>query len=319
MITVPILFTFDESLEMQAGVCLTSLLANASSDTFYDIIILHNPSCDFSRSRINELSMIYKNCRIKFRTVVNEFVGGYQIRGIPETAYYRLIAPELIPEYDKILYSDVDVIFREDLSKFYQIELGNNYFAGVDSGAVFQPGTQKYVETKLRLDWRNGYYYSGNLIINLKLLRDNQLCDVFRSLGKRKFTYQDMDIINIACNKRFLSLGPSFCLTSYLSSIVFEHREEMIARYGEEEIQHALSTGIVHYNGPKPWAQCCLNMDIWWSYYRKSIFFDERFCYDFWYKQQHLLESLPLIKRIKMVLRYFIERKRFVLPTNRKF
>ena len=43
MKTVPILFTFDQSLLMPAGVCLTSLLESAEPDTFYDIFIIHGP------------------------------------------------------------------------------------------------------------------------------------------------------------------------------------------------------------------------------------------------------------------------------------
>ena len=100
---IPILFTFDQSLEMPAGVCMTSLLEHADEGTFYDIFVLHGPACDFSRSMLNKLPEVFGNCRITFRKVVGEFEGGYEIRGIPETAYYRLISPELIPEYDKIL------------------------------------------------------------------------------------------------------------------------------------------------------------------------------------------------------------------------
>ena len=133
MTTVPILFTFDENLLLPAGVCLTSLLESADKDTFYDIFILHPASCDFSASRLTELPERYGNCRIAFRKVEGEFEGAFEIRGIPETAYYRLISPGLIPEYDRYLYSDVDVIFREDLAKYYDIPLDGCYFGGVDS------------------------------------------------------------------------------------------------------------------------------------------------------------------------------------------
>ena len=140
MRTIPILFTFDQSLEMPAGVAISSLLENAAPETFYDIFILHNPSCDFTRSVLNALPERYLNCKITFRKVEGEFVGSYEIRGIPETAYYRLISPEIIPEYEKILYSDVDVIIREDLSAYYNIDLEDNYFAGVDN--LRKPGDQ---------------------------------------------------------------------------------------------------------------------------------------------------------------------------------
>ena len=52
MTTIPILFTFDQTLEMPAGVCFTSLLENAAKDTFYDIFILHGPNADFSNSKL---------------------------------------------------------------------------------------------------------------------------------------------------------------------------------------------------------------------------------------------------------------------------
>lgn len=302
---IPILFTFDQSLEMPAGVCMTSLLEHADKDTFYDIYILHSPDCDFSQSRLNQLPGIYGNCKLTFRKVVGEFIGGYEIRGIPETAYYRLIAPDLIPEYDRILYSDVDVIFREDLWYYYEKDLGNNYFAGVDNCSSLRPDVQRYLADSLHLDYRKGYYYSGNLVINSALIRRDGKMDEFRKLGKNNYNQQDMDIMNIACNGRFLPLGPSYCMTNFLYELIVTRRAEMEAIYGAEELDHALRSGIVHYNGTKPWKDACLNMDIWWEHYRRSVFFDEKFCLDFWNNQTYKLEKLSFTKRAKLLGRYF--------------
>lgn len=309
MVTVPILFTFDQSLEMPAGVCLTSLLENAAKDTFYDIFILHGPEVDFSNSKLNDLPKKYGNCRMNFRKVEGEFVGGYEIRGIPETAYYRLISPELIPEYDKILYSDVDVIFREDLTKYYEIDIKDYYFGAVDTCSQLRPWYQKYLKEEYDYDYHAGYYYSGNLIINSKLLLKENKLKVFRELGKNNYHQQDMTIINLACQGRILPVSPAYCMTTPLYRLMTKRRAEMEAIYGKEEIAHALHTGIVHYNGDKPWNGPCPNADIWWSYYRKSIFFDENFCHDFWVGQRDKLVRLPLLKRIKILLRYLADRK----------
>ena len=308
MITIPILFTFDQSLEMPAGVCICSLLDNAAPKTFYDIFVVHGPGSDFTNSRLLEIPKHYGNCRITFRKVEGEFVGGYEIRSIPETAYYRLIAPELLPEYDKILYSDVDVIFREDLSEYYSKELGDNYFGAVETCSSFRPEVREYLSRQLQLDWEKGYFYSGNLLINSSLLLKDGKLDAFRELGKNNYSQQDMDIINITCNGRFLSLGPSFCLTVQLYDLIVNRREEMEALYGKDEIDHALKSGIVHYNGSKPWKECCPNMDIWWSSYRKSLFYEESFAYDFWKSQRDLLKNLSLVKRAKLLLRYPIDK-----------
>ncbi len=309
---IPILFTFDQSLEMPAGVCITSLLENSEPDTFYDIFILHGPHCDFSSGLLNRLPEQYsEKCRIAFRKVEGEFVGGYEIRGIPETAYYRLISPELIPEYDKILYSDVDVIFREDLSKYYNTDIGDNYFAAVDNCSRLRLGERIYINEELGINWENGYYYSGNLVINSKqLLKDNKL-DEFRALGKRNFLQQDMDIMNIVCNKRFYAFGPSFCMTVQLYGLIVNRRAEMEELFGRSEIEHTLTSGIVHYNGEKPWKGLCVNMDIWWEYYRRSIFFDEKFAYNFWNNMHNILVNLSFKKRLKVLLRYPLDRKQW--------
>ena len=306
MKTVPILFTFDQSLMMPAGVCLTSLLESAEPETFYDIFILHGPGCDFSS--LDKLKEHFRNFRMTIREISGEFVGAYEIRGIPETAYYRLLSPEIIPEYDKLLYSDVDVIIREDLSKYYDIDLGDNYFAAVDNCSRLRPGVQKYLAEELGLDYRNGYFYSGNLVINSALIRKDGMIAKFRELGKNNYNQQDMDIINIACNKRFLDLGPVYCMSVQLYSLIVNRRAEMEAIYGAEALDAALDHGIVHYNGKKPWKDACMNMDIWWSVYRRSPFFNERFAESFWRAQSDLLMRLPLMKRIKMLLRYPLDK-----------
>ena len=77
-----------------------------------------------------------------------------------------------------------------------------------------------------------------------------------------------------------------------------------------EEIDRALSCGIVHYNGAKPWKEDCPNMDLWWACYRRSLFFDERFARDFWTARRDALERLPLLKRVKLLLRYPLDRKK---------
>lgn len=309
MTTLPILFTFTQTLEMPAGVCITSLLENACPETFYDIFILHGPQCDFLQSRLNELPERYGNCRLTFRKVEGEFVGGYQIRGIPETAYYRLVSPELIPEYDKFLYSDVDVIFREDLGKYYSVDIGDNYFGAVETCSALRPDYQEYLKKEYNYDYRDGYYYSGNLVINAgQLLKDGKLND-FRELGKNNYHQQDMTIINLACKGRIKAMTPAYCLSTPLYSLMANRRQEMEEHYGKEEIEHALKTGIVHYNGAKPWNGPCPNADIWWSYYRKSIFFDEKLCHDFWTGQRDALAKMPLLKRAKQLLRYPLDRK----------
>ena len=306
MKTIPILFTFDDKLVMPAAVCWTSLMENAAPDTYYDIFVIHSAKYDFSGTVLAKFPEYYPNCKVTFRPISGEFSGAYEIRGIPETCYYRMLSPEIIPEYDKLLYSDVDVIIRDDLSKYYEIELGENYFAGVDTGSRLREWIQKYTAETLKIDWHDGYFYSGNLVINSALIRRDNMIEKFRKLSEKDWFQQDMDIINIACNKHFYRLSPAYCMTNYLYGLMVNQRDEMVKDFGEAEVDYALSKGIVHYNGDKPWKTWCHHYDIWWEYYRKSPVFDEKWYLDFYDAKCNELDKLSLKKRIKILARYFI-------------
>ena len=306
---VPIIFTIDQAMEVPAGVCITSLLENALPDTFYDIIILHGPGSDFTSSPLQGIPVRYSNCTLSFRKVIGEFVGGYEIRGIPETAYYRLVSPEIVREYDKYLYSDVDVIFREDLSSYFNIDLEDNYFGAVETCSPLRPSYQKYLQKEYAYDYRDGYYYSGNLIINAKRLLEGNKIQEFRRLGKNKYHQQDMTIMNLACRGKILPLSPAYCVTTSILDLIIHQKDRMMMLYGQKEIERALTVGTIHYNGAKPWKELTLNMDLWWTYYRRSIFWSENDSFAFWDEQRMRLVKMPFLKRLKMLLRYPLDRK----------
>lgn len=306
MKTVPIVFAFDENFVMPAAVCWTSLLENANEDTFYDIFVIHPRQSDFSNSVLAEFPKRYPRCMVTFRCIDDTFDNAYEVRGITNSTYYRLLIPQIIPEYEKVVYSDVDVVFQDDLNAYYETDMGDNYIAGVDTGTRLRPWIQKHVTDDLKLDWKDGYFYAGNIIMNSALIRKDGVMDSFKELSKQNWLQQDMDIINIACNKHILRLSPAYCLTNYLYGLMVNQRDEMVKDFGEEEVKYALTKGIVHYNGDKPWKTWCHHYDIWWEYYRKSPVFDEKWYMDFYDAKANELDKLSLKKRIKILARYFI-------------
>ena len=167
---IPIVFAFDNNLVLPACVCISSLMMNAKEDTFYDIFILHSERVSLEKDQLDKIPLYYTNCRVQYRQIDNTFDSAYEIRGITTATYYRLLIPELIPEYDKIIYSDVDVVFREDLSDVYlSTELDDVYLAGVNSLFFLISGYKKYYSSILNLD-ASKIIYAGNIILNSKLL-----------------------------------------------------------------------------------------------------------------------------------------------------
>lgn len=312
MNTVPIAFAFDNNLMMPACICLSSLMMNAYEDTFYDIFILHSSNSLQKHDSLDRLPLYFKNCKIRYREVDDTFANAFEIRGITVSTYYRLLIPELIPEYDKIIYSDVDVIFRDDLSAIYlNTDLSDCYVAGVNALASFVPDLKTYYQ-KLNLVDIENIIYAGNIIFNSKKIREDKLVKRFKELAKNKYRFQDLDVLNIACQGKIYYLNPNFCVTTYFMDLSIYNKNVLMNYWNNEEISTALKKGIIHYNGQKPWKGYCVNFDIWWEYYRKSPYFDEKFYFDFYYNRLNELDQLSLWKRIKILIRYFVYGKRII-------
>lgn len=306
---IPIAFAFDNNLVLPACVCISSLLMSADRDTFYDIYILHSSCEDLQREKLDLIPQYYSNCRINYREVDNVFDKAFEIRGITTPAYYRLLIPDLIPEYDKVIYSDVDVIFRMDLSHLYEMNIDGYYLAATrDLGLNWGEGGIDYIKT-LKGVTPGDYLQSGFIVLNSKLIRQDGLVSTFKNLAKEKLKFQDQDILNIACCGKVKYLSLEYNMTDYSFYYTMHDRKSVEAVFGKDAVLKALECGTLHYNGHKPWKKYCVNFDIWWEYYRNSPFFNETFYFDFYYNKLDELDQLSLWKRIKILLRYFVVRK----------
>lgn len=310
MNTIPIAFAFDNNLILPACICISSLMMNAKEDTFYDIFILHSSKIELQKELLNKLPFFYKRCNIKFKKVDGTFDDAFEIRGITAATYYRLLIPELIPEYDKIIYADVDIIFRMDLSELYNKEIGNNYIAATrELGMNFTSDGKKYIASMPEL-FEGDYIQAGLTVINNNAILKDNIHNKFKDFCKRKLKYQDQDILNIVCHGKIHYLPLEYNMTDY--SYLFAVRKKNVIRhlFSDKEIDYAINHGNIHYNGHKPWKKYSVNFDIWWEYYRKSPFFDEKYYFDFFYSKLNELDQLSLWKRIKILIRYFVYGKR---------
>lgn len=306
MNTIPIAFAFDNNLVLPACVCISSLMMNAKEDTFYDIFILHSAKENLRKEQLDLLPAYYPNCKVQYKEVNDTFDNAFEIRGITTPAYYRLLIPELIPEYDKVVYSDVDVIFRMDLSKLYKTELGDNLLAATkDIGMNLSDDGKKYIDSIPGLTQGN-YLQSGFIVMNNRAMRSADMVAQFKTLAKQNYKFQDQDILNIACQGRVHNLPPCYNMTDYSYTYMVSDYDMARTLYTEEEIRQAIDYGNIHFNGHKPWKKYSVNFDIWWEYYRKSPYFDEKFYFDFFYSKLNALDQLSLWKRIKILMRYFI-------------
>lgn len=260
MMMIPIVFSTDHNYVMPTGVTIASLLLSRKEEE-YDIYVLISPDVtENDRSLLKlQVNSVSEISRISFIEMKDQFEGGYEIRGISKACYYRLMIPWLLPDLDKIIYMDVDIIIKTSLKELYDTDIIGKYVAG--SKPYVWIGMAKYF-SKIGLD-HTKYINSGVLLINSKLQREHRLNEVYEKLSKKKFIYQDQDIINLACK-------------DYIT--YFDQRFNLLPEFfGTSE---KLSRDVaIHYAGDKPWKYFTYAWSEWWNIYNQSIFKEIGFCH----------------------------------------
>ena len=189
------------------------------------------------------------------------------------STYYRLLLPDLFPDYNKILYLDCDIIVRKNLSPLWNTDITNYSIAGIhDSISMVEKGPQRlgYPETDC-------YYNAGVGLYNLNQLRKiNFVKQAFEYIknNEKKIRFQDQDVLNGLLHGTFKQISVKWNLME-----VFLMKEPQIERELMADLSACItSPSVIHYtNVLKPWFKECnhpykneywkyLNMSPWKGY-----------------------------------------------------
>lgn len=269
---IKVAFCFDENLTDQVQVAASSLLdAGCEEQIHYDIYCICTKAAEKVKERLDDIvhtrdlkSSVHLYC------VENPYEDSYEVRGISAGTYLRLMLHRLLPEVDKILYMDVDVLVCGSLLPIWQTDLSGQVLAAV-KGAVNL--SDKWEWNSDRSYWkllegqRGKYINAGVTLMNLEEIRRLKLEMQWNELAKEKLYYQDQDILNITCQNKMIYLPPKYNRLAYMG-------EEDYNRFVEERIFTAAECGealnspvIVHYAGDKPWKRYDTNLgSLWWDY-----------------------------------------------------
>ena len=245
--SIHIAFGFDSNLLEQFEVTTQSLLSNTPSSMCFYVL---------GRGLPNEWidKIISKYPQIKFNFYDMSIIDyGDNIRTlshITESTMDRVFLSELLP-IEKIIYLDTDLIVRSNIAELWNIDIGNNLMAGVQSilytwkdifsivlrasrrlDAESAENLRRYCYSKFP-DSVGSNFNAGVLVMNLRLMRSVSFVqDALPFIIH--YGLNDQDVLSLIANNNVFRLGREFNVVptqSYMSN-----------------------PKIVHWAGPrKPW------------------------------------------------------------------
>lgn len=259
---IPIVIAFTENYFVSASVLLTSLLQNSShTKTFHIICLISDDLPKRMEESFNQINS--DRLTFEFLNLKNKIPDIYIDPKFTVAASYRLLLPELLLDYNKVLYVDCDIIIRMDMAEFFL----NTDLEGYYLAAVYESVLDHQIDYIKKLGCSaEKYFNSGVLLFNLsELRRDNMTSKFIESSKCNKLKFPDQDVLNIHCQNRTLGVDPVY--NSIRTFYVPQYKKIFLNTYNIEQWKIVQNSGNVHYTGRKPWNSYTLNFGLWWKYY----------------------------------------------------
>ena len=130
---VPVLFATNDKYVPYCRVAIASMLEHAAPENEYIVYIFHKGLSQDSTEALTAFAR--ENVRVELREVGNYLHSAMrEVKWYTQETYYRLMAADILPEEDKLLYLDCDIVVLEDVARLYAVDMGNALLAAVSRG-----------------------------------------------------------------------------------------------------------------------------------------------------------------------------------------
>ena len=250
------------------GTSLCSLLENTQSHVVAHV--LHDGTLnEDNKNRLIDLAKRYdqKICFYDILTssVVTEFLAKIQQIYPPRYhgTFYRFAMGAVLPSYiDKIIYLDADTVINMDISKLWNVSLGDSCIAAApDSIIAMLPTDMAHRLIKKGLVSQDKYFNAGVMLMDMKYFRDNPHLtdDVVDFLLQDEVSpeYLDQDFLNFAFSKSCQLLPTEYNLLVNYARFKDVYKTEAIIHYAggalKLDTHDVFDTLFWHYLCKTPW------------------------------------------------------------------
>ena len=300
---IPLAIAFTPNYFVPAAATLKSLL-DASSGEFRVICLVTEEIPQRMQEKLTRLG----GGRMSFEYIPlrGRLEGLYVDPRYTEAASFRLLLPELLPELDRVLYLDCDIIVRQDVARLWEeTDLKDNYI-----GAVYEATIERQAERIRALGCDPARYFnSGFLLMNLRQMREERVSErLLEACRVPYLEFPDQDALNQVCAGRVLPLSPVW--NSIRTFFIPKYRADFVRQYSAALWEEVQRSGNIHYTGGKPWDLFTVQFRAWWQIYDslpaevREEWTPGRNIYRFWrlYRIPPVGRVLDAVRRIKQQL-----------------
>ena len=217
---------------------------------------MHNGLKDSTVKRLQKIADRY-NVRLKFLEIDLEILKDCPVDDKIHYGnimmYARILLPSMLPNLDKVIYFDCDLVVCKDLKSLWETDVNDMAVAMAPDLWYQDKGTLS------RLGIDNGKYLNaGVIVMNLDYWRENDIRNKLLSFIAEKgskLTYLDQDALNAVLQDERRQLPVKYNVTPYY----FHRNLDNYPKEMHDEIREARIAPVVfHYSGPtKPWSLGC--------------------------------------------------------------
>ena len=283
--SIPIVLMSSDYYVPYVSALLQSLEENKKAETKYNIIILNKNISSDNKNKLKNQVNNFDNFNLTFfnpTKYLDDSKFYISSQSYAAEAYCRLFTPWVLPEFDKAIVMDSDIIIKGDLSPLFALNLGK-HLAAAAKDYVYQGflnvnlhDDYNYAKDTIGLENPYDYVNTGVMLVNLKGFRESfDMNELLELATTKKFRIQEQDILNLILQRRvlFLDLKWNYYL-EVNTGINFFINQAPIASC--EDYYSKRDAAVLHYaSQPKPWD--CLEVtrsDEFWKYARRTPFYE---------------------------------------------
>lgn len=242
----------NEKLAPMFGVVMTSVGINVKSDDVM-MYLLHNGLKDKTIKRLNKIAERFHIALELMEinaSLLKDCPTNKKLHYADIMMYARFLLPSMLPDLDKVIYLDCDLIVNSDLKDLWNFDV-NGVAVAMAPDHLYKDAT-----TLERLKMTNGEYLnSGVIVMNLEYWRKHDVQNrvlTFIEENGMNLIYFDQDALNVTLQNERRKLPLKYDCTPYH---LLRNLDNFPSEIHEEIRKARITPTIFHYMGPtKPWS-----------------------------------------------------------------